>query len=104
MEHKEKTNWAHHLLQWRESGKSKREYCTEHSLNTHTFDYHVYKHKYVESVQSESAAKNQFTRIELTSEQQTLPEKIELHFADGRKVFLPMSTPHKTVRLIFSVK
>ncbi|GEM_PF-3574547 len=101
MNTKVKTDWLAHIEGWLASGKSKREYCAEHSINTHTFDYHRHKHKAVQT-------KNHFIELDAVQEkpvhgcQPARQEKIELHFSDGRVVLFPLNTPLKTLRTILA--
>ena len=74
---KEKVNYKAHVLQWKESGKSKASYCKENRISYHGLNYHVKKDKVKPNPKSKGFVQVQVEEIVLGG--------VEFYFGEGNR-------------------
>ena len=72
---KEAVNYQRHILQWKDSGKSKAKYCAENAISYHAFNYHLKR-------QPEEAKRKGFVQVNVASPVQG---NVEFHFGNGNR-------------------
>ena len=73
---KEAVNYQRHILQWKDSGKSKARYCAENTISYHAFNYHLKR------MPVESKAKA-FVQLQVANP--VVSGGVEFHFGNGNR-------------------
>jgi hypothetical protein len=88
-----KQNWPQVIADFHQSGLNKVAFCKDRGVSYQSFLMHLKRSEGVES--------KGFEQIVLGSD--LSPDRIDYHWADGRCVSFPVSTPKDTIRFLIGL-
>ena len=71
------------ITQWKDSGKSQKEFCDEHAVTYSKFHYWLQKYRHQQPIDSASSS---FVRVQIAGEALPCAVGLEVVYPDGRRL------------------
>ena len=90
------------ITRWRSSGQTRAEFCGEHQLKLHTFNYWLNKQRIGEASEDRVIV-NEFVALPISEEDRS-NESLQITYGNGAKIIFGVGTPVSYIRSLLQIQ